>query len=213
MVDQQHTPRDSQPTLTPLTYYQSLRSRDGSIEVMAAQARSFVKTWTGGDSFVGGSVAMKLNIQSSDLDLIVPVLESNYQRVGATLRRWCQFRGERQATPETYRQLFCIRIEEMHIDFNVMLVADAALMRTAIQTANRVLSSQERVAHVWRKYRLYTNENHVEYEASKLEIYNRFFPDFVWKTDQQIRSELVLEKRVAAFNLIEPPPQYSGFGF
>ena len=210
-MPEQRISSDRQHALTAFEYHSAIRKRDIAVHTVAERARVLVNRWTGCDSFIGGSLAMGLHIETSDIDLIVPVPECDFARITSMLHDHCQFRGKREATATTVRHLFCIRIGEIHVDFNLMIPEDADLIRESLDRANRTLTQEERIELVWNKYLLSGAEDRGKYEDYKLDVYRRFFPDFVWKTEPEIRSELRSTKKVGTNDLTDLPPQYYSF--
>ncbi|MDQ0458351.1 hypothetical protein [Rhizobium paknamense] len=141
---------------------------------------------------VVGSVALGIEIRSSDIDFAVGTSHVK-EEVLSQLSQWMEFRGERPATPTSTRLLFCIMDEGRHIDLNVMSVNDLKLLQANLYAAAAQLSIQDRKLIIRRKTELRDKKRERELDEYKTELYRRFCPSFVWSPDDEIVKALAEE--------------------
>ena len=151
------------------------------------------------DAYIGikptlvGSHAMGVGIPGSDIDFAVGINTSHEKtKLKNILMKYMEFRGERPATLETTRFLFCTRIEDTHIDLNVMDIKDYDHLVHGMKRARAELTDEEKSSCIAEKIRL-KKINKSEFEKYKLNLYQRFCPDLLWLPDFQIRA--MIEKR------------------
>ncbi len=137
-----------------------------------------------------GSVAIGIDINTSDLDFMLTVPEEKQVFVLNILKQIMEFRGERPATEATTRHLFCLKIENKHIDINLMKPNDFMLFGKGIQNAHDLLSDEEKQQIIKEKQRLKQLGKSTEYEDYKLGIYKKFCPEFIFYTDYELIKSL-----------------------
>ncbi|MDQ0458360.1 hypothetical protein [Rhizobium paknamense] len=128
-----------------------------------------------------GSAALGTQIRR-DIDLAIGTTQAKQE----VLAQLSQFRGERPATPNSARLLFCLTVDGRHIELNVMTLAYIALLHANLSDAAAQLSAQDRTGFVQRKTQFRDERREREMDEYKTTLYQRFCPDFLWTTDDQI---------------------------
>lgn len=202
-----HTP---QPTYLfgPEQLFREMEARTLQLEPVIRRSQELVKEWTSVTPLLGGSVALRLNLPDSDIDLILPCHSRDFPLIGEALGQFCQFRGERQCTPGSTRLLFCFKVGAHHIDVNVMRKEDAEHMLERIAISQRDMPVGERSDLLWRKWLSRNFSTDASYEGLKVDFYERAMPGFTWKADDQIRQELFNTNQIPSLNFDAALPQY-----
>ena len=154
------------------------------------KAQHFVRNALGKDSFLVGSLALGVFLEDSDVDLAIPVEAHELRQILLDLSRLSEFRGERKARSKTSRYLFCISIEGVHVDLNIMTPQDCHCLVQAMDTARKSMTDLERNSHTLERFRLkQANDTH-GFDVIKLELYRRFCPELEWIPDFEIVQSL-----------------------
>jgi hypothetical protein len=129
-----------------------------------------------------GSFGLLLNLPGSDLDLAIGVPAEDQDRVFKIChRQGMKFKGERQTSATSTRKVFEFTFENVPVDLGVLPKEDFDLLVSCLERCRREMTRDERVEHVWRKWKLKQDGRQREYAELKLEPYARFCPSFVWK--------------------------------
>jgi predicted nucleotidyltransferase len=141
--------------------------------------------------FLIGSTAMGIQLSTSDIDFAVGVSQEIKDKIKSNLPSLMEFRGERPARKTTTRLLFCTKLEDRHIDLNIMDLNDSILFKNNLAKAVHSLSDKDKQDIVDKKMYLKERGHKEDYERFKIELYKRFFLDFLWLTDHEIAKAMI----------------------
>ena len=133
-----------------------------------------------------GSVATQTNIACSDIDFVTGINYLHKEEVKSLLTQSLEFRGERIATPNTTRLLFCTKIGGIHVDLNIMEEKDYFCIIDGMMKMASELSSKQKKEIKKSKNILKEKGNIQEYELYKNKFYQKFCPEFLWISDIDI---------------------------
>ena len=133
-----------------------------------------------------GSVATETSLETSDVDFVTYIHNYNYEDIVKILENHLEFRGERIATATTTRLLFCTKIDNHHIDLNIMTEDDYHSIIKGMYTMKRQLSPEQKQEIVRQKFLLKNSGNKNDYEIYKNSFYQKYCPEFIWQSDLDI---------------------------
>lgn len=172
-------------------FYQQRRQHDKALLTVREKASTLIRMWTGHSSRDVGSFGLRLNLETSDLDLGIGFPEEHRDRLVAALYGHTVFKGERVTRfpaaerPEggdltTTRLVFAFTVDEVEVDVSALTVEDFAVACRMLDDIEAAMTERERIAHTWVKHLLRSAGRMQEYAAWKLVTYARFCPEFNW---------------------------------
>ena len=173
-------------------FYQQQRQHDEALLAIREQASALVLGWTGRAPRDVGSFGLRLNLESSDLDLGIGYPVAQRDQLTAKLSGRTSFKGERvtrfpsASGPEgntsgtTTRLVFAFTVDGVDIDLSALTEDDFGVACRMLDDIERHMSERERVAHTWVKHLLRSADRPKDYAEWKLTTYARFCPEFNW---------------------------------
>ncbi|MGH8903361.1 MAG: hypothetical protein ACRDYA_17240 [Egibacteraceae bacterium] len=161
-------------------FYASLRRHDQRLLRVREAVAAEIQAWTGRVPRDVGSFGLRLNLESSDLDLGIGYPPESRERIAAALRPHAVFKGERQTRFTTTRLVYLLERDGVEIDLSVLTEEDFVVACRMLDEIDATMSEQERVAHTWVKHLLWSSGRLDAYAAWKLVTYRRFCPEFSW---------------------------------
>ncbi len=151
---------------------------------------SLIREWTGRDSRDVGSFGLRLNLESSDLDLGIGYPVERREALIALLAPKTAFKGERVtrfpaadcqgSEVATTRLVFAFKIDGVEVDLSALTEEDFVVACRMLDDIKASMTVPERIAHTWVKYLLRSSGRMAEYAQWKLVTYARFCPEFTW---------------------------------
>jgi Nucleotidyltransferase domain len=163
-----------------LLFYGEIRKNDEAISQIENKAITYIRELIGYTAEDVGSFGLGLNLPDSDLDLAVGVSNNDLQRVILILKENLNFKGERRTTDRSSRYVFVTELEKVEIDVGVMPDEDMKILRKSLEACRKKMTQNEKIEHVWEKYKLKRDGMMQEYAALKLIPYRTFCPTFSW---------------------------------
>jgi hypothetical protein len=171
-------------------FYQDRRRHDATLLAVRQKAAALIQDWTGHPSRDVGSFGLRLNLETSDLDLGIGYPAEQRDRLIAALDGVAVFKGERVTRfpaaerPEggtaTTRLVFAFTVDGVEVDLSALTVEDFAVACRMLDDIEANMTERERVAHAWVKHLLRSAGRMGEYAEWKLVTYARFCPEFNW---------------------------------
>ena len=172
-------------------FYRQRRQYDEALLAVRAKAASLIREWTGRESRDVGSFGLRLNLESSDLDLGIGYPVGQRNTLMAALAGHALFKGERVTRfpaaerPEggsatTTRLVFAFPVDGVDVDLSALTEEDFAVACRMLDDIEAHMSERERIAHTWVKHLLRSAGRMDEYAEWKLTTYARFCPEFNW---------------------------------
>lgn len=171
-------------------FWLQLRTHDADMLAIRAKAMSLVFEWSGRSSRDVGSFGLRLNLQTSDLDLGIGYPMHRRAELIEALAPHTVFKGERVtrfptaaslAGPSTSTRLvFAFNVAGVEVDLSALTEEDFTVACRMIDQIELTMSDPECIAHTWIKHRLYACGRLTEYAEWKLVTYARFCPEFAW---------------------------------
>lgn len=172
-------------------FYRQRRLQDDALLAVRAKAASLIREWTGHSSRDVGSFGLRLNLESSDLDLGIGYPVDQRGVLTAALDGRASFKGERVTrfpsaecvdggVGTTTRLVFAFTVAGVEIDLSALTEADFVIACRMLDDIEASMTEQERIAHTWVKYLLRRAGRMTEYAQWKLVTYARFCPEFTW---------------------------------
>lgn len=172
-------------------FYRQRRDRDGELLAVRARAALLIQKWTGQDSRDVGSFGLRLNLETSDLDMgigypverreeLIALLAPNTVFKDERVTRFpaADLRGSEPAT--TTRLVFAFEVDGVEVDLSALTEEDFAVACRMLDDIEASMTEPERIAHTWVKYLLRGSGRMAEYAQWKLVTYARFCPEFTW---------------------------------
>lgn len=172
-------------------FYRERRLQDDVLLAIRAKAASLISEWTGRDSRDVGSFGLRLNLESSDLDLGIGYPVELRDELTGVLAGHSSFKGERITrfpTAEradggpttTTRLVFAFTVDDVEVDLSALTEEDFAVACRMLDDIKASMTEQERIAHTWVKHLLRSAGRMTDYAQWKLVTYARFCPEFSW---------------------------------
>jgi hypothetical protein len=172
-------------------FYRQRRGHDEALLAVRARAASLIREWTGRDARDVGSFGLRLNLESSDLDLGIGFPVEQRDTLTAALAGHTSFKGERVTrfpaaersggtSGATTRLVFAFTVDGVDVDLSALTEEDFAVACRMLDDIEANMTERERVAHTWVKYLLRSAGRMDEYAEWKLVTYARFCPEFNW---------------------------------
>jgi hypothetical protein len=172
-------------------FYRERRDRDDALEVIRAKAASLIREWTGREPRDVGSFGLRLNLETSDLDLGIGYPVEQHDALLDLLAPHVSFKGERVTrfpraervdgtSGTTTRMVFVFTVDGVDVDLSVLTEEDFVVACRMLDDIEASMTEQERVAHTWVKHLLRSAGRMGEYAEWKLVTYARFCPEFNW---------------------------------
>jgi hypothetical protein len=139
-----------------------------------------------------GSFGLRLNLESSDVDLGIGYPVEQRDMLIAALVGHAVFKGERVTRfpaaerPEgggpgtTTRLVFAFTVEGVDVDLSALTEEDFAVACRMLDDIQAHMTEPERIAHTWVKHLLRSAGRMDQYAQWKLVPYARFCPEFNW---------------------------------
>lgn len=172
-------------------FYRERRQADAELLTIRAKAASMIREWTGRDSRDVGSFGLRLNLESSDLDLGIGYPVEQRDALLTLLAPHASFKGERVtrfpaaersggAAGTTTRLVFAFTVDGVDVDVSALTEEDFAVACRMLDDIEASMTERDRIAHTWVKHLLRSAGRMDEYAAWKLVTYARFCPEFNW---------------------------------
>lgn len=161
-------------------FYAKQRRRDARLLTIRKQAATSIEEWTGCTPRDVGSFGLRLNLETSDLDLGIGYPTDQREEIVQTLQAHAAFKGERRTRFTTTRLVFAFACEGVDVDLSVLTDEDFAVACRMLDTIDATMTEPERIAHCWVKHLLHEQGRLDDYAAWKLVTYARFCPEFHW---------------------------------
>jgi hypothetical protein len=172
-------------------FYRARRDRDRELLAVREKAASLIREWTGRDSRDVGSFGLRLNLETSDLDLGIGCPVEQREALIARLAPNTVFKGERvtrfpaanlkgSEPATTTRLVFAFEADGVEVDLSALTEEDFTVACRMLDDIEMSMTEPERIAHTWVKYLLRSSGRIAEYAEWKLVIYARFCPEFTW---------------------------------
>jgi hypothetical protein len=123
---------------------------------------------------------LRLNLETSDLDLGIGYPLQERERIAEALRLHAVFKGERQTRFTNTRLVYLLERDGVEIDLSVLTEEDFTVACRMLDEINATMNNQERVAHTWVKHLLWSSGRLDTYAEWKLVTYRRFCSEFNW---------------------------------
>lgn len=127
-----------------------------------------------------GSFGLRLNLETSDLDLGIGYPVDRRAELIAALEPVAVFKGERKTRYSTSRLVFMFEVEGVEVDVSALTEEDFAVACRMLDEISSTMTDRERIAHTWVKYLLRSAGRMTDYASWKLVTYARFCPEFNW---------------------------------
>ncbi|MGH8897827.1 MAG: hypothetical protein ACRDZ4_12590 [Egibacteraceae bacterium] len=157
-----------------------MRRHDQRLLCVRETVAAEIQAWTGRVPRDVGSFGLRLNLETSDLDLGIGYPPKERERIAEALRPHAVFKGERQTRFTTTRLVYLLKRNGVEIDLSVLTEEDFAVACRMLDEIDATMSEQERVAHTWVKHLLWASGRLDAYAAWKLVTYRRFCPELNW---------------------------------
>jgi hypothetical protein len=173
------------------TFYRERRDRDDALLAVRAKAALLIRGWTGREPRDVGSFGLRLNLETSDLDLGIGCPVEQRDTLFTLLAPHTSFKGERVTrfpgaeradgtSGTTTRMVFAFTVDGVDVDLSALTEEDFAVACRMLDDIEASMTEQERVAHTWVKHLLRSAGRMGEYAEWKLVTYARFCPEFTW---------------------------------
>lgn len=129
-----------------------------------------------------GSFGLRLNLESSDLDLGIGYPVDRRDALMEALTPHMQFKGERRTRYFTTRLVFAFVMDDIDIDIDLSALTeeDFAVACRMLGDIDANMTEEERIAHTWIKHLLRTAGRIDDYADWKLTTYAKYCPEFNW---------------------------------
>jgi len=170
-----------------IKFFEKMRQNDDKVMKIVTSVQDILSSYLNGiQPTLVGSVAMSLNIPTSDIDFAISLDLKNKIKFVESLKDRLEFRGERPAGIDSTRFLFCMKYQGYHIDLNLMDENDFKLLKAGMLKAKFMMTIEEKANHTFLKNQLKESGRLDEFENHKLTVYKRFCPNLLWVTDQEL---------------------------
>ncbi len=161
-------------------FWRARRAQDDELLAVRAKAADLVGEWTERQSRDVGSFGLRLNLETSDLDLGIGYPVDQRDAMITVLGPHTVFKGERKTRFSTTRLVFAFTIEGIEVDLSALTEEDFAVACRMLDEIEATMTEQEQIAHTWIKHLLRSSGRMREYAEWKLVTYARFCPEFTW---------------------------------
>jgi hypothetical protein len=161
-------------------FWRARRAQDDELLAVRAKAADLVRDWTGRQSRDVGSFGLRLNLETSDLDLGIGYPVDQRDTLITALGPHTVFKGERKTRFSTTRLVFAFTVENIEVDLSALTEEDFAVTCRMLDEIATTMTEQEQIAHTWIKHLLRSSGRLSEYAEWKLVTYARFCPEFTW---------------------------------
>jgi len=173
-------------------FYQQRRRQDEALVAVRDRAMLLVREWTGRASRDVGSFGLRLNLESSDVDLGIGYPVEQRDVLIAALAGHAVFKGERVTrfpaaersqgggSGTTTRLVFAFTVDGVDVDLSALTEEDFAVACRMLDDIAAHMTEPERIAHTWVKHLLRSAGRMDQYAQWKLVTYARFCPEFNW---------------------------------
>jgi hypothetical protein len=161
-------------------FWRARRARDEELLAVRAKAVDLIRGWTGCHSRDVGSFGLRLNLQTSDLDVGIGYPVDQRDTLITVLGPHTVFKGERKNRFSTTRLVFAFTIEGIEVDLSALTEEDFVVACRMLDEIEATMTEQEQIAHTWIKHLLRSSGRMSEYAEWKLVTYPRFCPEFTW---------------------------------
>lgn len=161
-------------------FWRARRVQDAELAAVQMTAVDLIRSWTGCQSRDVGSFGLRLNLETSDLDLGIGYPVDQRDTLITALGPHTVFKGERKTRFSTTRLVFAFTIEGIEVDLSVLTEEDFAVACRMLDEIEATMTEQEQIAHTWIKHLLRSSGRMNEYAEWKLVTYARFCPEFNW---------------------------------
>lgn len=161
-------------------FWRAQRAQDDELLAVRVKAADLVREWTGRQSRDVGSFGLRLNLETSDLDLGIGYPVDQRDALITVLGPHTVFTGERKTRFSTTRLVFAFTVEGIEVDLSALTEEDFAVACRMLDEIEATMTEQEQIAHTWIKHLLRSSGRLSEYAEWKLVTYARFCPEFTW---------------------------------
>ena len=161
-----------------VAFYRERRRHDRRLLHGWREVAARIADWTGCAPRDLGSLGLRLNIATSDLDLGIGCPPERWPELLETLGARMRFEGQHPTWFATTRLAFTSTLGAVGIDLSVLTEEDFAITCAMLDRIDASMTEPERVAHAWVKQLLWQQRRLDDYASWKLAVYHRFFPEF-----------------------------------
>jgi hypothetical protein len=161
-------------------FWRARRAHDDELVTVRATAADLIRSWTGCQSRDVGSFGLRLNLETSDLDLGIGYPVDQRDTLITALGPHSVFKGERTTRFSNTRLVFAFTVDDIEVDLSALTEEDFAIACRMLDEIEATMTEQEQIAHTWIKYLLRSSGRMNEYAEWKLVTYARFCPEFNW---------------------------------
>ncbi|GAA2720271.1 MULTISPECIES: hypothetical protein [Streptomyces] len=161
-------------------FYAARRAQDPRLHRVREKAAALIKEWTGRTPRDVGSFGIRLNLESSDLDLGIGYPVAERQTLLEALAGHAKLLGERKTRFSTSRLVFAFEVEGVEVDLSALTEEDFAVACRMLDEIEATMTLEERVCHTWVKHLLREAGRMEDYADWKLVTYRRFCSEFNW---------------------------------
>lgn len=161
-------------------FWRARRAQDDKLVAVRAKAADLIRSWTERQSRDVGSFGLRLNLETSDLDLGIGYPVDQRDALITTLSPHTVFKGERRTRFSTTRLVFAFTVEGIEVDLSALTEEDFTIACRMLDEIETTMTEQEQIAHTWIKHLLRSSGRMSEYAEWKLVTYARFCPEFNW---------------------------------
>ena len=161
-------------------FWQARRAQDDELVAVRAKATDLIRSWTGCQSRDVGSFGLRLNLETSDLDLGIGYPVDQRDTLTTVLGPHTVFKGERKTRFSTTRLVFALTVEGIEVDLSALTEEDFVVACRMLDEIEATMTEREQIAHTWIKHLLRSSGRMSEYAEWKLVTYARFCPEFSW---------------------------------
>lgn len=161
-------------------FWRDRRRHDDYLLSLRSHAADLIREWTGRQSRDVGSLGLRLNLETSDLDLGIGYPADQRDELVAALTPHASFKGERKTRFSTTRLVFAFTVEAIDVDLSALTEEDFVVSCRMLDEIEATMTEPEQIAHTWVKYLLRTSGRMQDYATWKLVTYARFCPEFNW---------------------------------
>ncbi len=161
-------------------FWRARRAQDDELLAIRAKTTDLVGDWTGRQSRDVGSFGLRLNLETSDLDLGIGYPVDQRDTLITALGPHTVFKGERKTRFSTTRLVFAFTVEGIEVDLSALTEEDFAVACRMLDEIEATMTEQEQIAHTWIKHLLRSSGRMREYAEWKLTTYARVCPEFNW---------------------------------
>lgn len=161
-------------------FWMARRAEDERLFATRAKAADLIRGWTGRESQDVGSFGLRLNLETSDLDLGIGFPADQRDALTASMAPHASCKGARATRFSTTRLVFAFEVDGVEVDLSALTEEDFVVACRMIDEIAATMTEDERIAHTWVKHLLRSSGRTAAYAEWKLVTYARYCPEFNW---------------------------------